>query len=184
MCFHLRELFYDRNPGDARVKVGSERQVASSPNRPTSGLDEIGYTTIGILSVGTLQIWPCYMWIYYHKNPDRPAHMFFMDFRDFAGFCAGSTALLPFGVAKVLYCLRTHAIFCRQYNTFATRGSKSVVPGSKSVVLSAENCLKVQTVQHFCGPEWHADFVQSAAPLLLGVAKVLYCLQKIAYVHR
>ena len=28
---HLRELFYDRNPGDARVKVGSERKVASSP---------------------------------------------------------------------------------------------------------------------------------------------------------
>ena len=27
---NLRELFYDRNPGDARVKVGSERQAASS----------------------------------------------------------------------------------------------------------------------------------------------------------
>ena len=32
----LRELFYDRNPGDARVKVGSDREAASSrtgPNR-------------------------------------------------------------------------------------------------------------------------------------------------------
>ena len=28
---NLRELFYDRNPGDARVKVGSERKVATSP---------------------------------------------------------------------------------------------------------------------------------------------------------
>ena len=30
---YLRELFYDRNPGDARVKVGSERKFASSPAR-------------------------------------------------------------------------------------------------------------------------------------------------------
>ena len=30
---HFWELFYDRNPGDARVKVGSERKVASSPSR-------------------------------------------------------------------------------------------------------------------------------------------------------
>ena len=29
----LRKLFCDRNPGDARVKVGSERKVAMSPNR-------------------------------------------------------------------------------------------------------------------------------------------------------
>ena len=39
---NLRELFYDRNPGDARVKVGSERKVASSPTGPTRALDEIG----------------------------------------------------------------------------------------------------------------------------------------------
>ena len=30
---NLRELFYDRDPGDARVKVGSERQAATSPAR-------------------------------------------------------------------------------------------------------------------------------------------------------
>ena len=65
----------------------------------------------------------------------------------FWGFCADSTALLHFGVAKVLYCLHMHAIFCRQYSTFATRGSKSAV-------LSAENCRNVQTVQHFCCLEW------------------------------
>ena len=40
--FDLRELFYDRNPGDARVKVGSEREVASSPNWANECLDEIG----------------------------------------------------------------------------------------------------------------------------------------------
>ena len=39
----MRELFYDRNPGDARVKVGSDRQAESSPTPPTFGLDEIGY---------------------------------------------------------------------------------------------------------------------------------------------
>ena len=39
---NLRELFYDRNPGDARVKVGSERKVASSPNSANAGLGEIG----------------------------------------------------------------------------------------------------------------------------------------------
>ena len=31
---NLRELFYDRNPGDARVKVGSERQAERSPGTP------------------------------------------------------------------------------------------------------------------------------------------------------
>ena len=45
------------NPGDARVKVGSDRQAASSPERPTDGVAEIGYTTIGILRGGTLQNW-------------------------------------------------------------------------------------------------------------------------------
>ena len=38
----LRELFYDRNPGDARVKVGSERKVASSPSRRNVAVGEIG----------------------------------------------------------------------------------------------------------------------------------------------
>ena len=31
---NLRELFYCRNPGDARVKVGSDREAASSPIAP------------------------------------------------------------------------------------------------------------------------------------------------------
>ena len=31
---NLRELFYDRNPGDARVKVGSERKFATSLQAP------------------------------------------------------------------------------------------------------------------------------------------------------
>ena len=67
MYINLRELFYDRNPGDARVKVGSERQAASSPNSPNVAVIEIGYTTIWNLSAGTLQIWPCYMGIYSDK---------------------------------------------------------------------------------------------------------------------
>ena len=41
---NLRELFYDRNPGDARVKVGSERQAATSPASPNVGVGEIGVT--------------------------------------------------------------------------------------------------------------------------------------------
>ena len=40
---YLRELFYDRNPGDARVKVGSERQAATSPNSPNRASAEIGH---------------------------------------------------------------------------------------------------------------------------------------------
>ena len=45
----MRKLFYDGNPKDARVKVGSERKVATSPGRPNSGVAEIGYTTLRIL---------------------------------------------------------------------------------------------------------------------------------------
>ena len=45
LCYNLRELFYDRNPGDARVKVGSERQAASSPTGPSFGVAEIGYSS-------------------------------------------------------------------------------------------------------------------------------------------
>ena len=40
----LRELpVATANPGDARVKVGSDRQAASSPNRPKVAVDEIGH---------------------------------------------------------------------------------------------------------------------------------------------
>ena len=38
-------MFYDRNPGDARMKVGSERKAASrqtGANRRKPGVDEIG----------------------------------------------------------------------------------------------------------------------------------------------
>ena len=45
--YKLRELFYDRNPGDARVKVGSERKVATSPARPNYGDVEIGVNHMG-----------------------------------------------------------------------------------------------------------------------------------------
>ena len=40
---YLRELLYDRNPGDACVKVGSDREFASRLVAPNSGVDEIGY---------------------------------------------------------------------------------------------------------------------------------------------
>ena len=41
VCNNLRELFYDRTPGDARVKVGSERQAAS---RQREGGARSGFT--------------------------------------------------------------------------------------------------------------------------------------------
>ena len=65
-------MFYDRNPGDARVKVGSERKVATSRKRPTRAefrcrrYRGLLYT---LLRGGTLQIWPCYMGTYSHKIP-------------------------------------------------------------------------------------------------------------------
>ena len=96
-------------------------------------------------------------------------------------FSADSTALLPLQAAKVLYCLHVAAVFCRQYSTFAT-------PGSKSAVLSARCGSFLQTVQHFCCLEWqkcctvcrkwHAC-ADSTALLLPQNAKVLYCLHKI-----
>ena len=49
------------------MKVGSERQAATSPQTPSYAAVEIGYTTIWNLSAGTLQIWPCYMGIYSDK---------------------------------------------------------------------------------------------------------------------
>ena len=64
-----RELFYCRNPGDARVKVGSDREAASLPVAPKPDLDEIGTLALQIMSAGTLQNWPCYMGIYSEKLP-------------------------------------------------------------------------------------------------------------------
>ena len=101
---------------------------------------------------------------------------------------------------KVLYCLHFASVFCRQCSTFAALSSKSAV-------LSAENCFKVQTVQHFCypGPQ-KSNTVQhfcnsepkkccnlqgilkscadSTALLPLQLAKVLYCLQKIRAIFK
>ena len=55
----MRELFYDRNPGDARVKVGSERKVASSPKAPNSGnagVAEIACFKSGLCAEGPSKI--------------------------------------------------------------------------------------------------------------------------------
>ena len=57
-CNHLRELFYDRNPGDARVKVGSERQAASRQRGPNSGEFEIGYFSRAFCPRGPSKIGP------------------------------------------------------------------------------------------------------------------------------
>ena len=65
----MRELFYDRNPGDARVKVGSDRKVASRQRGPNYGVGEIGRLMIWIMRGGPLQNWPCYRGIYSHKIP-------------------------------------------------------------------------------------------------------------------
>ena len=59
---NLRELFYDRNPGDARVKVGSEREFASSDNsaqtRQIPVSMESGYTLGGFCPRGLSKIGP------------------------------------------------------------------------------------------------------------------------------
>ena len=100
--------------------------------------------------------------------------------------CADSTALLLPQEAKVLYCLHFEAVFSRQYSTFAARGHKSAV-------LSAEIGMHAQTVQHFCYPKMQKSWtvytlmqfsVDSTALLLLWLAKVLYCLQKMACMRR
>ena len=65
----LRELFCDRNPGDARVKVGSERKVFSRQRGPTRCVAEIGTVMIWNISAGPLPNWPCYRGIYSHKIP-------------------------------------------------------------------------------------------------------------------
>ena len=70
----MRELFYDRNPGDARVKVGSERKFASSlpaPPAPSFGLDEIGTTMIGNSPAGALQNRCCQRGVESQKEPCR-----------------------------------------------------------------------------------------------------------------
>ena len=68
----MRELpVATANPGDARVKVGSERQAASSPHGPNVAVIEIGYTTIANLSAGTLQNWRFHKEVYSEKAPRR-----------------------------------------------------------------------------------------------------------------
>ena len=52
----LRELFCDRNPGDARVKVGSERDFASSDNFAKSRCRRDLWLLLSISPAGTLQI--------------------------------------------------------------------------------------------------------------------------------
>ena len=49
------ELFYDRNPGDARVKVGTERKFASLPARTNAERRAGPGFSITILRVGALQ---------------------------------------------------------------------------------------------------------------------------------
>ena len=68
---YLREFACanERHPGDVRVKVGSERQAASSPASPNVASVKIASLMIWILSAGTLQNWPCYGEDYSHKTP-------------------------------------------------------------------------------------------------------------------
>ena len=58
MYIHLRELFYCRHPGDARVKVGSDRQAASSRNRLNFGVGQIVSNHIGLCAGGPSKIAP------------------------------------------------------------------------------------------------------------------------------
>ena len=84
----LRELFYDRNPGDARVKVGSERQAASShsrPTRPTSLYARSALQQYGICPRGPSKSGPV-IWVLCFFNP-KVAKMrdSTWDFRRFGG---------------------------------------------------------------------------------------------------
>ena len=69
MIHYLRELFYDRNPGDAPVKVGSDREFVSSPNSAKLRIRGDRGLLYTLLRGGTLQNWPCYKGIYSHKFP-------------------------------------------------------------------------------------------------------------------
>ena len=51
------------------MKVGSERQAATSPGAANAGLDEIGVTSIGNFSAGTLQNWRFHREDYSEKAP-------------------------------------------------------------------------------------------------------------------
>ena len=55
------------------MKVGSDRQAASSPNLPNFAVDEIGYTTIQILRGGTIQNWRFHKEVYSEKGTRRYA---------------------------------------------------------------------------------------------------------------
>ena len=54
--YDLRELFCDRNPGDARVKVGSERQAATSPASAKPGVVKIGHFSRAFCPRGPCEI--------------------------------------------------------------------------------------------------------------------------------
>jgi hypothetical protein len=102
----------------------------------------------------------------------------------FSRFSADSTALsrtalLRFGLAKVLYCLHMLPIFCIQYSTLATRLRRSAI-------LSSNYCDFVHTVQHFCDSGSLKCYTvckcwrfcaYSIALWRCGLAEVLYCLQ-------
>ena len=51
----LRELFYCRNPGDARVKIGSDREAVTSLPSPKWRCRRDPWFKIAVLREGTLQ---------------------------------------------------------------------------------------------------------------------------------
>ena len=133
MSFCLRELFYCRNPGDARVKVGSDREAASSPELPTRGVAEIGVYYILFSAWGPSKIGPVigeytpinspitgwvFLWKSYSLSQSKQIwtanrsvyNMFFMDFVVFAA------QILAFAIC-FLWILRVGAV---QANTFCS----------------------------------------------------------------
>ena len=147
------------------MKVGSERQAATSPLGPKPASVEIGYTTIANLSAGTLQIWPCYREDYSHKFPyttvgflwrsysdwrskqiwttNRSVYtMFFMDLVVFA------TQILAFAIC-FSWILRVGAV---QANTFCANVWNSHEKTNNLKFKKAGFSAKSQRFPRFCTP--------------------------------
>ena len=113
--YYLRELFYYRHPGDARVKVGSEREFASSPRFAKPRPDQNPGFSFTISPAGTLQNWRCCRDLYSEKDPYRQV-----------GFCAHSGKLAYRHARCFELCLpsdarRSYAIFAKYWRCYTRK---------------------------------------------------------------
>ena len=147
------------------MKVGSERQAATSPHAPNVGAAEIGYTTIANFSAGTLQNWRFHREDCSHKFPyttvgflwksysdwsskqiwttNRSVYtMFFMDLVVFA------TQILAFAIC-FSWILRVGAV---QANTFCANVWNSHEKTNNLKFKKAGFSAKSQRFPRFCTP--------------------------------